>query len=87
MAAAETGRMQDAHANANTQLASDSMRNEFGQALAGLQEQNAQMQYMQQMQNMQNATGFMGNLFGTMTKPFGGSSGSGGLGQILGGLL
>lgn len=88
MAAAEQGRMNDAYANANVQLGSDSMRNQFGQALAGLGEDATQMQYMQNMRNMQNATSFMGNLFGTMTQPRGGGGGGDGmLGQILGGLM
>ena len=88
MAAAEQARMSDAYANANVQLGSDSMRNQFGQALAGLSEDAAQMQYMQNMQNMKNATGFMGNLFGTMTQPMGGGGGGNGmLSQLLGGLM
>jgi len=88
MAAAEQARMGDAYANANVTLNSDAMRNQFGQALAGLSEEAAQMQYMQNMRNMQNATSFMGNLFGTMTQPMGNrGGGSGLLGQLLGGLM
>jgi hypothetical protein len=88
MAASEQARMNDAYSNANVTLNSDAMRNQFGQALAGLSEEAAQMQYMQNMRNMQNATSFMGNLFGTMTQPLGNrGGGSGLLGQLLGGLM
>lgn len=55
MAQAELGRMQDKYANAGIRLADQAERANFGNALVGLQEQNAQAQWMNQFQNMQNA--------------------------------
>lgn len=89
---AEAGQvgMQDAYSNANLQLQDETQRNQFGMALAGLQEQNNQMNYMNALQGQQQAMGFMGDQFRNFTGMFGGGGGgsnSGMLNTILQGLL
>lgn len=90
MANAQQVGMQDAYSNANLQLQDQTMRNQFGMALAGLQEDNAQMNYMNALNQQQQAMGFMGDTFKNFTGMFGGS-GSGGnqgmLNSLLSGLL
>lgn len=88
MAKGEEARMSDAWANANRGL-DDSIRREgFGNALAGLQEQQAQNQYMNALQSQQQAMGFMGNMFGNLMGSIGGGKGGGlNMNSLLSGLM
>jgi hypothetical protein len=89
MAEADSIGMQDAYANADRRLQDETMRDQFGQALAGLSEQNAQAAYMNQLQSQQRAMGFMGDTFKNFTGMFGGGGGkSGSIAEsLLSGLL
>lgn len=88
MAGAQQAGMQDAYSNANLRLQDETQRNQFGMALANLQEQNAQANYMNQLQSQQQALGFMGNQFRNFTGMFGGGGGGNGmLNSLLSGLM
>jgi hypothetical protein len=73
MANAEQVRMGDAYANANMQLGEQGRQQEFGMALAGLQEQQAQQDAMFQMGQQSRAMDFAGNAFNQMMGGGGGS--------------
>lgn len=88
MAHAQQAGMQDAYSNANMRLQDQTQRNQFGMALAGLQEQNAQNNYMNALQQQQQAMGFIGDQFKNFTGMFGGGASGGGLANtLLSGLL
>lgn len=74
MAGAEGVRMGDAYHNAGMHLDDQIRNDQFGTALARLNEQRTQNQAMNQLQTMGNATGFMGDVFGNMMSGFGGRS-------------
>lgn len=66
----------DAYANAGMALDEQARNQDFGMALAGLQEQQSQNSYMNQMRQQQRMIDFGGNVFNQMLG-----------GNILGGLL
>jgi hypothetical protein len=74
MANAEQGRLGDAYANAGMQLDEQGRRQDFGMALAGLQEQQAQQDAMFRMGQQARATDFAGNAFNQMMGGGGGVS-------------
>jgi hypothetical protein len=74
MAGAEAARMGDAYHNADMHLGDQVRSDQFGMALARLNEQRAQNQAMNNLQTMGNATGFMGDMFQNMMGGFGGGS-------------
>jgi hypothetical protein len=74
MANAEQARMGDAYANAQMQLGEQGRRQDFGMALAGLQEQQAHQDAMFRMGQHGRAMDFAGNVFNQMAGGGGGAS-------------
>lgn len=64
IAGAEMSRMQDAYSNAGQLLGEQARQQEFGMALAGLQEQQGQEAYMNNLRRRQRSMDFAGNVFG-----------------------
>jgi len=73
MASAEQSRISDAYANAGMQLGEQSRQQDYGMALAGLQEQQAQQDAMFRMGQQSRAMDFAGNAFNQMVGGGGGS--------------
>lgn len=67
MARGEAARMGDAYANANLSLGEQARQQDFGMALAGLQEQQAQNAAMHRLGQQSRAMDFTGNVFNQMT--------------------
>jgi hypothetical protein len=90
MARGEAARMGDAYSNANLSLGEQARRQDFGMALAGLQEQQSQNAAMQQLGRQSRAMDFTGNVFNQMTGLAGGMMGGSpqaAFGNFGGGLL
>jgi hypothetical protein len=87
MANAEQVRMGDAYANANMQLGEQGRQQDFGMALAGLQEQQAQQDAMFRMGQQSRAMDFAGNAFNQMMGGGGGVSPMAAYSGFGGGLL
>jgi hypothetical protein len=67
MSAAEQARIGDAYTNAGMQLGEQGRQQDFGMALAGLREQQAQQDAMFQLGRQGRAMDFAGNVFNQMT--------------------
>ena len=78
MGKAEAARMGDAYSNANLSLGEQARQQDYGMALAGLQEQQAQNAAMQRLGQQSRAMDFSGNVFNQMTGMAGGMMGGGG---------
>lgn len=88
MSQGEMARMQDAYTNAGLNLGEQARQQDFGMALAGLQEQQAQNAFMQRLGQQGRMMDFTGNVFNQMMG-LGGKALGGNLmgGNLLGGLL
>ena len=87
LAAGEATRLSDAYANAGMQLGEQARNQDFGTALAGLQQQQAQNAAMQSLGMQRRASDFSGNVFNSMLGLGGNIMGGGSQMNLLEGLL
>lgn len=78
MGKAEAARMSDAYSNANLSLGEQARQQDYGMALAGLQQQQEQNAVMQRLGQQSRAMDFSGNVFNQMTGMAGDMTGGGG---------